>query len=265
MNTTTAAVSCADVSVRLGGRLVVDSLSLDVFEGEWVTIVGPNGAGKTTLLNTIAGVQRFDGTVELAGTEVGTLGARARARRVGRVPQHPVLPGGMTLVDYVLLGRTPHLGLLGTEGRQDLDVVAYVLDRLDLTPLAGHFLETLSGGELQRCHIARAIAQETPILLLDEPTTALDLGHQQEALELVDELRHERRLTVLSTMHDLTLAGQYSDRLVLLKQGAVVAVGPASEVLTSGGLSDLYGASVRVVREDGDIVVLPTRSTENAT
>ena len=260
----TAAVACHDVTVRLGGRVVLDGLELRVEPGEWVTIVGPNGAGKSTLLNAIGGVQRFDGSGELDGDAVTSLGTRARARRVGRVPQHPVLPGGMTLVDYVLLGRTPHLGWLGAEGRHDLDVVSYVLERLDLAPLADHFLETLSGGELQRCHIARAIAQETPVLLLDEPTTALDLGHQQEALELIDELRHERQLTVLSTMHDLTLAGQYSDRLVLLKDGAVVATGPASEVLTDSGLSDLYGARVRVVREGEDIVVLPVRSMEDA-
>jgi iron complex transport system ATP-binding protein len=134
-----------------------------------------------------------------------------------------------------------------------------VLDQLDLTALALRRLETLSGGELQRVMLARALAQAAPVLLLDEPTTALDVGHQQEVLDLVDHLRTSRGLTVLTTMHDLTLAGQYADRLVMLAEGRVVAAGAAKDVLTEVNVATYYGARVRVLHEPDGIVVLPIR------
>jgi iron complex transport system ATP-binding protein len=179
---------------------------------------------------------------------------------VAFVPQSPIVPPGMSVASYVLLGRTPHLGPLGREGAHDLGVVARTLEQLDLTAFAERPLDTLSGGERQRAMVARALAQEAPVLLLDEPTTALDVGHQQEVLELVDRLRREHELTVVSTMHDLTLAGQYADRLLLLDHGQVVVSGPPEEVLTQENLARFYGARVRVLLEGGALVVVPVRA-----
>jgi iron complex transport system ATP-binding protein len=166
----------------------------------------------------------------------------------------------MSVIDYVLLGRTAHIPLFGVEGTADLAIARQLLDQLELSQLARRDLATLSGGELQRAILARALAQAAPLLLLDEPTTALDIGHQQEVLDLVDELRRTHGLTVVSTMHDLTLAGQYADRMLMFANGRIVAGGPAVEVLTEQNVAAHYGARVRVVHDaDGHIIVLPVR------
>ena len=254
------ALALRDVSVELGGSRVLDGVSGSVEAGEWVTVIGPNGAGKSTLLRAVAGLVPRRGAVEIRGDDGAALGRRELARRVALVPQLPELPPGMTVAEYVLLGRTPHLGYLAREGGNDLEVADAALVRLDLVDFAGRKLGTLSGGERQRVVLARAFAQQTPILLLDEPTSALDIGRGQQALELVDVLRREAGLTVLAAMHDLTLAGQYADRLLLLDRGRVVAAGVVDDVLRDELISRHYGASVRVLRDDdGSIVVLPVR------
>jgi iron complex transport system ATP-binding protein len=164
----------------------------------------------------------------------------------------------MTVTDYVLLGRTPYITLFGTESRHDRAVAAGVLARLELDELATRVLGSLSGGEAQRAVLGRALAQEAPLLLLDEPTAALDVGHGQHVLELVDELRAERGLTVVAAMHDLTLAGEFSDRLALLAAGRVIAEGTAREVLRERVLARHYGAELRIIEDgSGGIVVLP--------
>lgn len=257
-------IAARDVSVVLGGHVVLDRVSLTVAEGEWVSVVGPNGAGKSTLLRALAGLVSADGEVSLGATPLSALSRRDRARLVALVPQAPVVPPNMTVADYVLLGRTPYVPPLGRESRSDLEAVQQALEQLDLLDFADRVLDTLSGGERQRSFVARALAQAAPILLLDEPTTALDVGHQQDVLELVDRLRHENGLTVLSTMHDLTLAGQYADRLVLLHDGRVVTRGTADEVLTEENLSRFYDAEVRVIREGGAVVVVPVRAQSKA-
>jgi iron complex transport system ATP-binding protein len=249
------------VGVALGGQVIVTGVDIDVPAGGWVSIVGPNGAGKTTLLRAVAGLVGHDGTIEVGDASVAALSARSRARAVAVVPQDPIVPYGLKVLDYVLLGRTSHISRFGVEGVHDLAVVRDVLQQLELSPLAQRPIETLSGGERQRTVLARALAQEAPVLLLDEPTTALDIGHQQEVLDLVDELRRDRGLTVLSTMHDLTLAAQYAESLVLLNRGAVVTSGPPDAVLTEENLSRYYGARVRVVRDGGTIVIVPLRSS----
>ena len=166
----------------------------------------------------------------------------------------------MTGGDYVLLGRTPHIGYFGAPTRHDRAMADDVIDRLDLGALATRRLGQLSGGERQRLVIARALATEAPILLLDEPTSALDIGHQQQALELVARLRAEHGLTVISAMHDLTLAGMYADRLALLHEGTVVAEGAVDEVLHADTLAEFYGVRVTVHRDpDGTVVVIPRR------
>lgn len=252
-----------NVGVRYGNRVAVYDFSDTVRPGEWVCVIGPNGAGKSSLLRSIVGVAPHSGRMLVDGAPLHSRSSRRRAQLIAYVPQSPVLPVGMTGREYVLLGRNPFVSHFGTETHHDRDMVDDVIERLDLSALASRDIDTLSGGERQRLVIARAVAQEAPILLLDEPTSALDIGHQQQALELVDRLRREHGLTVISAMHDLTLAGIYSDRLVLMHEGHRVANGRAEEVLRPETLAEFYGVSVRVHREpDGTIIVVPHRVTE---
>jgi len=253
------AVQASGVSVAFGARAVVRGLSLQIGAGEWVGLIGPNGAGKTTILRTLAGLIPFSGQVELAGRPVAAGARRDLARRVAFVAQRPEMPSELTVAEYVLLGRTPHIGPLSSESRTDRLCAERAIARLELRAFAGRSLGSLSGGERQRVVLARALAQEPSVLLLDEPTSALDLGHGQQALELVDSLRREEGLTVLSAMHDLSLAGQYADRLLLLDHGEVVACGAASDVLREETIRSHYGANVRVIHEDGEVFVLPRR------
>jgi iron complex transport system ATP-binding protein len=255
------AIAVAGLKVWLEKTLIVDGVDLDVEPGEWVTIIGPNGAGKSTALRAIGGLLPFQGLVELNGVAVDKLQRRERAKTVAIVAQSPVVPPAMRVFDYVLLGRTPYVPPLGRESGADLAVVDDVLGELDLRRFAGRRLDTLSGGERQRVFLARALAQGARILLLDEPTSALDIGHQQEVLELVDRLRAERGLTVLATMHDLTTAGEYADRMVLLAGGTVVAAGPPREVLTEANLAKHYRVRVRVIEGDHGPLVVPVRAT----
>ncbi|WP_329017778.1 ABC transporter ATP-binding protein [Micromonospora rifamycinica] len=253
------AVEVRGLHVRLGGAVILDGVDLTVTPGEWVTVIGPNGAGKSTLLRAVGGLLPAPGTVSLFGTPSGALRRRDRARVVATVAQSPVVPAGMSVFDYVLLGRTPYIAPLGRESAADLAAVHDVLDRLDLTVFHRRELATLSGGERQRVFLARALAQGATLLLLDEPTSALDIGHQQEVLELVDQLRRAHGLTVLATMHDLSVAGEYADRMVLLAEGRVVAVGPPDQVLTEELLSRHYRARIRVVPGEHGPLVVPTR------
>jgi iron complex transport system ATP-binding protein len=254
-----SAIAFEQVTVEAGGRRIVDGVSFAVEPGAWVSLLGPNGAGKTTLLRVLAGLRRFRGSVHLAGRELAELGRREAARMIALVPHAPVVPPAMSVADYVLLGRTPHMGVLAREGAGDRAAASEALLRLELAALANRPLSSLSGGELQRAVIARALAQSAPVLLLDEPTTALDIGHQQQVLELVDELRRADGLTVVAAMHDLTLAAQYGDRIVLVDGGRVLAEGAAGEVLTEQRIASLYGATVRVVHSDGAPAVVPVR------
>ncbi|MFM7047566.1 MAG: ABC transporter ATP-binding protein [Actinomycetota bacterium] len=249
------------VRVEYEGCGVIVSLDETIAVGEWLCVIGPNGAGKSSLLRAVAGLVPYSGSVRIIEEEVSQLSPREAARHVAFVPQDPALPVDMSVVDYVLLGRNPYVSTFGRESVRDREVVAELLDELMLGVYARRLLGTLSGGERQRVVIARALAQEAPVLLLDEPTSALDLGHQQHALELVDRLRRSRNLTVISAMHDLTLAGLYSDRLLLLHQGVGVARGDAQAVLRSETLAEFYGVSARVIHEaDGTVVVVPRRS-----
>ncbi|CAB4549809.1 unannotated protein [freshwater metagenome] len=256
-----SSLSFIDVSVSYGRSVAVTSFNDTVHPGEWLCLIGPNGAGKSSLLRSAAGLVTYSGSVLVDGSPLNLRSARRRAALVAHVPQSPAMPDDMTAFEYVLLGRNPYVGYFGQETKQDRMMVQRVIERLDLQPFATRPLGTLSGGERQRLVIARALAQEAPIMLLDEPTAALDIGHQQQALELVDSLRREHGFTVVSAMHDLTLAGLYSDRLALLHQGHCVASGPAQEVLKAETLSEFYGVSVSVHHEeDGTVVVVPRRT-----
>jgi len=256
-----AGLSVRDLTVRYGAHVAVDAVSLDVAAGQWIALIGPNGAGKTSLLHAITGAVPCDGTLSIGDEQrLQTLPPRRRARRVALVPQQPLIPEAIAVFDYTLLGRTTHLPYLGVEGTRDRQIVADTLDHLGLLDLAGRAVHTLSGGEQQRVVLARALVQQTPVLLLDEPTSALDIGHRQQVLELVDRLRRDDHLTVLAAMHDLILAAQYADGLVLMDAGCVVAAGSAADVLTRDRIARHYSADVQVLSTpDGAVAPVPVR------
>ncbi|ANS79538.1 ABC transporter related [Serinicoccus hydrothermalis] len=247
----THALRARDVRVAFDGTEVVAGVDLELRSGEWLGLIGPNGSGKSTFLRALVRLVARTGTVELGdGREPGPTD-------LALMPQSPELPPGMSVVEYVLLGRTAHLGWLSLESRRDRRIATDVLRRLGLTSFAARPVTSLSGGEAQRVVIARALVQQSPVLLLDEPTSALDVGHQVDVLELVDELRRSDGLTVVAAMHDLGMAARYADRLLLLERGAPVALGPPQEVLEPGLLSRVYAHPVRVHHVDGQLVVLP--------
>jgi iron complex transport system ATP-binding protein len=249
---------CVDLSVSLGQTEALRGVDVSVAVGEWVALIGPNGAGKSTLLRALGGLLSASaGEVQLDGEPLSRIGRRAVAQRIAFVAQDPITPEEMPVRAYVTLGRTPHRGYLGRDGAGDAEAVRRVLDRLDLTAMADRPLGTLSGGERQRAVLARALAQEASTLLLDEPTSALDVGRQQHVLDLVQDLRVELGLTVVAAMHDLTLAGHYADRLVMLDGGRVVASGAPDEILTEDLIGAHYGARVRVLTDGGVIAVVP--------
>lgn len=252
------------LGVSLGRARILDGVAVTVEAGSWGAIVGPNGAGKSTLLRAVAGLVPHTGQVLLDGLDVDRIGPRRRAAEIGYAPQVPVMPEAVTVREYVLLGRTPYRSLLASPGPADRTVVDLAMERLDLTALAGRRLRTLSGGERQRAVLARALAQQPRLLLLDEPTAALDLGHAQQVLELVDRLRIQEGLTVLSTLHDLTLAGQYAQHLTLLAGGRVVDSGPPQRVLTADALATHYGARADVTTGPDGVRVHPRRSGPGA-
>ncbi|HEY3873657.1 MAG TPA: ABC transporter ATP-binding protein [Actinocrinis sp.] len=255
-----AALEVRDLDVELGGAKVLRGFSCRVAAGGWLALIGPNGAGKSTLLRAIAGLLPYRGRVEAGGTDTARLPRRELARLLAYVPQSPVIPPDMTVLEYVLLGRTPLLGYLAVPGRADRDAADRSVERLDLARFADRPMGTLSGGERQRAVLARALAQQPRLLLLDEPTSALDIGHQQQVLDLVDGLRRTEGLTVLSSLHDLTCAGQYADELVLLDRGATAASGPARDVLTEERIARTYHARVAVTEDaTGRPVVTPVR------
>ena len=252
-------LTATDLSVEIEKRPLVRNISLSIKTGEWLCVVGPNGAGKSTLLKALAGITPSSGQLQIDQHDVSQFNTRDRACWIAYVPQEPVSPAGMRVFDYVLLGRTAHLNLLASESPKDLEITHFVIDELGLNDFIEREVSTLSGGERQRVAIARALVQASPVVLLDEPTSALDVGYQQEVLELIDRLRRENRIAVISTMHDLTVAGLFPDQLILLKDGEVLTQGNASEVLTEANIQAAYGADVRVINDGDGPIVVPLR------
>ena len=245
--------------VTLDRKEIIKDIELSVALGEWVCIIGPNGAGKSSFLKALAGIVDSSGDIFIDQTDLRQLSERDRACWVAYVAQEPIMPIGMKVFDYVLLGRTAHLKMLATESPKDLEIAHYVINELDLAEFIDRDVATLSGGERQRVAIARALTQASPIVLLDEPTTALDVGYQQEVLELIDRLRMEKKIAVITTMHDLTISGLYPDRLLLLAHGEIVESGTAETVLTSENIAKYYQANVSVVLHESGPVVIPDR------
>jgi iron complex transport system ATP-binding protein len=236
-----------ELTVAYGELVALRQVSLSLAAGELLGVVGPNGSGKSTLIRAITRLVRpLAGEIRLDGSEVGRLSQRELARWAAVVPQNPYLPDAFTVLEVALMGRTPHLGLLQSEGRADLAVVRRALEQTDTWHLASRRVGELSGGERQRVVVARALAQETPLLLLDEPTAHLDVGHQAAVLDLMRELCRREGKGVLAVIHDLSLAGQYCDRLVMLSEGCVVGEGEPQEVLSPQLLASVYGTRVSV-------------------
>ncbi|HEY7467742.1 MAG TPA: ABC transporter ATP-binding protein [Dehalococcoidia bacterium] len=245
-------LNVSGLRVAYGERVALCGVDLSVDAGEVVGLVGPNGGGKTTLLKAIThGVALQAGTVLIDGEDVSRLRTRDVARKVAVVPQSPTLPVGFLAREIVVMGRTPYLGFLEQEGPEDYGKADEALAMLGAAGLAGRRVEELSGGERQNVVLARALAQETPALLLDEPTANLDIGHQVLIAKLLRRLARERGVAVLAALHDLTLASLYCDRLVLLAGGSVIAEGAAGDVLTRDNLRRAYAADVLVVRPEG--------------
>ena len=246
---------------------VFERLSLDLADGEMAAVLGPNGTGKTTLIRLAAGGLRPDaGSIFLHGRDLGSVAAAERARSIAVVPQESRPAFEFTVREVVRMGRAPHLGLLGLERRHDLDVVDEAMRRTDVAGLAARSFLGLSGGERQRVVLARALAQEPRILLLDEPTAFLDLKHRLLLYDLLSRLNRETGLTLLIASHDLDLAARFADRIVLLHAGAVAADGPPAAVLTPDHLRRVYGvrADVRIEPSTGRPLVIPLAPADEA-
>ncbi|WBU53936.1 ABC transporter ATP-binding protein [Paracoccus sp. SCSIO 75233] len=239
-----------DVRIGYGGKPVVDSLSLGIPRGQFTALLGPNGSGKSTILRSLAGLQRLEsGTVLLDGTELARLSPKAIARRIGYLAQGAQAPEGMTVCDLVRQGRYPHRPLFGGWREEDSAAVEDALNLTSVAHLRDRRLDSLSGGQRQRAWIAMTLAQQGEVLLLDEPTTYLDLAHQIELLELLRRLVEERGNTVIAVLHDLNQASRYADRLVLLRDGRLQGEGRPEEVMTSASVLEVFGVSVTVITD----------------
>jgi iron complex transport system ATP-binding protein len=248
------------VGYPTGKRLVIRGLSIEIAAGEVVALVGPNGSGKSTLLRALGRVLRpKGGAVYLDGRELAQWSTRDVARRLALLPQGPTLSNDMTAGELVWMGRSPHQGILGVPTAADREAVEWAIAETGIHELAGRAMSSLSGGERQRVWLAMALAQQPQVLLLDEPTTFLDLSHQLEVLDLISYLNREHGLTVVMVLHDLNQAARYAGRVVALREGRVYADGPASEVVTPETLRDVFGVEGRVMPgPDGvSIVVVP--------
>ena len=249
------------VEFGYGEDRVLNGLSLDVAGGELVGVVGPNGAGKTTLFRLVAGLRSPSaGRIIVSGADVSTLSRAEAARLVSVVPQNPTLPAAFTVEELVLMARNPHLKLLQWEGRRDLDAAARAMEATETLHLASRPLGALSGGERQRALIAMALAQQAGVMLLDEPTSNLDLAHQSRVMDLVADRVTRRGVTALVAMHDLSLAAHYCDRIVMLAGGRSYAEGPPRKVLTRENVAAVYGVDVVVTAhpETGAPIALPS-------
>ena len=243
-----------------GRNAVLDGVDLAVDRGELVAVVGPNGCGKTTLLRVVSGVHaQSAGSVLLDREDVREIRREALARRIAVVAQSATLPEGFSSFAVALMGRTPHLRLLQSEGQRDIEATRTAMERADCWQLRDRAVDELSGGERQRVIIARALAQEPQLLLLDEPTSHLDIAHQAETFGLVRDLCREERIAALAVVHDLTLAGAFADRVAMMHNGRIIADGLPADVLREEMIERVYGVPVRVLSHPatGRPVVVP--------
>jgi iron complex transport system ATP-binding protein len=232
-----------NISLSYNHHAVVKGLSFALQPGELVGLIGPNGCGKTSIIKALSRVlSPISGEIILDGKPLHLISRNNLAKLVGVVPQNPGLPETFTVSEVVLLGRNPHLGLLGGESAKDMAIVFWAMERTGISGLSGRRIGELSGGEKQRVTIARVLAQEPESILLDEPTANLDISHQAEILDLIKSLCREKNLAVLIALHDLNVAAQYCDRLILMKEGHIYTEGKPQEVITSANIKEVYGA-----------------------
>lgn len=258
--TTEPFLDVENLSVHYGAVPVLEGINLQVHQGEVMALIGPNGAGKTTLIRTISGtIKPASGQVRILGQALEHMPVSKRASSLAVVPQARNLPEAFTVWQTVLMGRTPYLGWLGQPGTVDTQKTTWALERTSSLDLAERPIGKLSGGEQQRILLARALAQDTPVLLLDEPTAHLDLRHQSSLLNLVRELAQERGIAVLMALHDLNLVSLYADRVVLLADGKMQVQGTSAEVLTETNLVAAYQVPLNIVPhpEYGTPLILP--------
>ena len=249
-----------DAGYPASEALVLHRLSLEIGEGDIVALVGPNGSGKSTLLRALGRVLKpRHGTVYLDGRAMREWPTREVARRLALLPQGPSLAADLSVRELVWLGRSPHQGMLGLPSRRDEEAVRWAIHETGIGALAGRRISELSGGERQRVWVAMALAQQPQVLLLDEPTTFLDLNHQLEVLDLVRYLNHEHGITVAMVLHDLNQAARYAKRVVALQQGEIYADGTPVEVLTPETLRDVFGIEAQVLPGPGgiELVIVP--------
>jgi len=266
--TTTHSLEAGGLSVGYGDRLVIENLDLAVPPGRITAIVGANACGKSTLLRAMSRLLApKSGHVLLDGREVHRMPAKELARTLGLLPQSPIAPEGITVADLVGRGRNPHQRLLSRWSRQDDVAVATALDATQTADLADRAVDELSGGQRQRVWIAMALAQQTDLLLLDEPTTFLDIAHQIEILELCVRLNREQSTTMVAVLHDLNQASRYADHLVVMKAGRIVEQGDPRAVITAELIEEVFGLGCRIIDdpETGTPLVIPRSSVVRLT
>ncbi|WP_280423574.1 ABC transporter ATP-binding protein [Nocardia carnea] len=248
--------------LRLGyrNRVISDELTVDIPDGTFTAIIGPNACGKSTLLRALSRLLTPEsGAVLLDGKAIGSYPAKEVARRIGLLPQSSTAPEGIRVADLVARGRYPHQSLVRQWSRHDEEAVAAAMDATGVTDLSGRLVDELSGGQRQRVWIAMVLAQETPIVLLDEPTTFLDIAHQIQLLDLCRELNRDTGRTVVAVLHDLNHAFRYADHLIAMRDGAVVAAGPPREIVTAELVQQVFDLGCRIIDdpETGTPLVVP--------
>ena len=236
-----------NVSLGYAKHVVLRNISFEARPGEMLGIIGPNGSGKSTLLRGITRIiEPSCGNIFLDGSNIFSINRQKLAQMVAVVPQNPILPEAFTALEVVLMGRTPHLGLLRYEGKKDLDIVKAAMESTQTLAFAERRVGELSGGERQRLTVARALAQEPKMILMDEPTANLDINYQMETLGLARQLCRNQEMIVVVTLHDLNLASQYCDRLIVLSHGSIYCQGVPVKVINTQTIKDVYGAEVLV-------------------
>ncbi|ATZ06053.1 iron dicitrate ABC transporter ATP-binding protein [Corynebacterium sp. HMSC06C06] len=245
-----AQLTAKDISLGYGERDIITGLSVDIAPGKVTSIVGPNGCGKSTLLRSLSRLLRpTGGEIFLDGKAISEIPTKQLAASLGLLPQSPIAPDGIVVADLVGRGRTPHQGLLGRWSQEDYDIVQESMEMTGVAELAERSIDELSGGQRQRVWIAMALAQRTDILLLDEPTTYLDIKHQLEVLDLLVELNETHGTTIAMVIHDLNLAARYSDELIAVSNGNVYAQGSPQDVMTQQTVKDVFGVDSVIVED----------------
>jgi iron complex transport system ATP-binding protein len=252
-------VNLDSVGVEYGKYRAVDGVSFEVAPGEVLSIVGPNGSGKSTIIKCIAQILRpSKGKIYLDGRDISRISLNEMARLVGYVPQNFHYLFYSNVMETVLLGRKPHIRWRVTQ--KDLDVVQQALDMMGISGIAEKFMDELSGGEKQKVYIARTLAQEPQLYLLDEPTSNLDLKHQIEVLEITRRLTHEKNASTIVALHDLNLALRYSDKVAMMSCGRLYAYGSPGDVLTIQNIKDVYGVEAFIIESDYGRHIVPIRA-----